>query len=526
MAFNPSSTIYLCNAPIDSTYQHQIYFSSKDQQFSYFYAKRVYALTDYLTVRKNKAGGGVQSSIKVAYNIDDLYKCNYMCYQNANHGTKWFYAFITDLVYVNEKTTEILFETDVWQTWGLDVELQESYVIREHSATDTIGDNVVPEAFSFNDYEMTKFPDGSTGLGEIGYIVTTSETVSNDGTTDLEYGSALFDITGLKQGLFFYYFKPDSAKLHQFLNNLDKDIVVSITALPSFCVKSATITHGTNSLLLDGEEGLITHADMGETSFSFNNTWHTTYGDFTPKNKKLFTSPFYNFVVVNNSGDEAVYNIEDFENPSIIKFKAYGNISVNPSVTLIPQKYKNVDENYPAGISIRNFPQISYNTDTYKLWLAKNQGSQILSYVGSGIQIASGIATAIATKGAGMAIGGAQAVSGVMGVLDTFNRDAQAQKEPNGSHAGSPQNDLLTALGKNKFDFYYRRLKAEYAKTIDAFFTMYGYQTNKLKVPNISSRPAFNYVQTNDCNIKGSIPANDMRAMKAMFNNGVTFWKP
>jgi hypothetical protein len=68
-------------------------------------------------------------------------------------------------------------------------------------------------------------------------------------------------------------------------------------------------------------------------------------------------------------------------------------------------------------------------------------------------------------------------------------------------------------------------IKKEYAKRIDEFFTMYGYKVNSLKIPNVSDRPYWNYVQTIDVNIKGSIPHNDMKRLKQMYNEGVTLWK-
>ena len=78
---------------------------------------------------------------------------------------------------------------------------------------------------------------------------------------------------------------------------------------------------------------------------------------------------------------------------------------------------------------------------------------------------------------------------------------------------------------KNTLTIYIRKIKKHQAKIIDDFFTMFGYQTNSVKVPNISSRPYFNYVQTKGVNIVGSIPNDDMRILKAMFDNGVTLWK-
>ena len=106
MAFKPSSTITLCKVPFDSSYKHVIYFRTASQKEEYFETRKAFQFTEYLTVRRTTADGSIKSSVKVNFNIDKLYGCNYMYYMNENHGDKIFYAFITQLVYVNEETTE------------------------------------------------------------------------------------------------------------------------------------------------------------------------------------------------------------------------------------------------------------------------------------------------------------------------------------------------------------------------------------------------------------------------------------
>ena len=59
----------------------------------------------------------------------------------------------------------------------------------------------------------------------------------------------------------------------------------------------------------------------------------------------------------------------------------------------------------------------------------------------------------------------------------------------------------------------------------DNFFTRYGYATKKLKIPNRSSRPHWNYVKTVNCTITGSIPTDAARNICSIYDNGITFWK-
>ena len=76
-------------------------------------------------------------------------------------------------------------------------------------------------------------------------------------------------------------------------------------------------------------------------------------------------------------------------------------------------------------------------------------------------------------------------------------------------------------------DFYFRNMcvNLSTAKAIDNFFDMYGYACNRHKVPNRSSRPYWNYVKTKGCVIVGSCPAEDIKKMCSIYDNGIRFWQ-
>lgn len=112
MYIQPQTNIrILKNVPLDTTYGHTIYFSDASSQQTYFTGKQKYNLGNYTyqRVKKGVARVGIKS--------DNLYDCNYMMFQNTSYGTKWFYAFITSVEFVNNECSEITFELDVMQTW-------------------------------------------------------------------------------------------------------------------------------------------------------------------------------------------------------------------------------------------------------------------------------------------------------------------------------------------------------------------------------------------------------------------------
>ena len=206
-------------------------------------------------------------------------------------------------------------------------------------------------------------------------------------------------------------------------------------------------------------------------------------------------------------------------------FEMMGDVSANPSIMIYPCNYKGITKNIDSGMSITGFPQCSVNTDMYKLWLAKNQFGVGLSVLGNVANVGMGVGTMVATGGMSASISGMQVMSGVSGLLDNMNTFYQASKEPNKVNQGNTKNNLLTAMKENKFKFYVQTLKKQYAKQIDDFFTMYGYQVNEIKKPNLNSRPYYNYVQTIDINIVGGVPNDDLNTLKNIFNHGVTLWK-
>lgn len=55
----------------------------------------------------------------------------YVMYQNENYSSKWFYAFIIGMEYVNDNCTNIYIKQDVWQTWQFDIQYLQSFVERE-----------------------------------------------------------------------------------------------------------------------------------------------------------------------------------------------------------------------------------------------------------------------------------------------------------------------------------------------------------------------------------------------------------
>lgn len=148
MSVQPNSTIYLLKGcDLDKGYNHTFYWGGtadeiKQKQYEYFISL---AKPNYGTFLQNTYQRSGKNSVRLQVLCDNIYDCNYIMFQNTNYGTKWFYAFIDEIKYINDNCTEIIYTIDDMQTWYTDYDLGECFVEREHSETDAIGDNICPE---------------------------------------------------------------------------------------------------------------------------------------------------------------------------------------------------------------------------------------------------------------------------------------------------------------------------------------------------------------------------------------------
>ena len=84
--------------------------------------------------------------------------------------------------------------------------------------------------------------------------------------------------------------------------------------------------------------------------------------------------------------------------------------------------------------------------------------------------------------------------------------------------------------GFNLFDdnrylaFYRMKICCEFEELLADTFATSGYTVKRVKVPNLRSRLRYNYIKTVGANIVGSFNQEDLALIKAIFNNGITFW--
>lgn len=124
MVFNPDTEIKLVRCPLSLDNKNQLTFENKQKQFEYFNSLPSLVITGCTYQRKN-------GTIRIPRKFEQIMTYDYVMYKNTHYMDKWFYAFITDLHYVNDYLSEINIATDVWQTWQFDLHFKQSFVERE-----------------------------------------------------------------------------------------------------------------------------------------------------------------------------------------------------------------------------------------------------------------------------------------------------------------------------------------------------------------------------------------------------------
>jgi hypothetical protein len=496
MYINPNTSIkILHNVPLDDTYEHTIYFGNSSAQSSYFsdLAKYTFEAQSYQRVKRGY--------IRIAKNAESLYDCNYLMFQNSAFGSKWFYAFIKSVEYINNAVSEIEFKIDVMQTWFFDYTLKECFIEREHSSTDTVGQNIVPENLELGEYVCHSYNTAGVS-NKLQYIV--DSTIGRDYSEQypVEYiiaGKTIF--SGVSQ------FSLTPKQLLSWMSGRGVD--GQITDGNTINENITKINNGVLNIRLGcPTEGV-----------SFSQKFTNSFNGYTPRNKKLLTYP-YNFLYVTNySGNSAVYKYEYFTNNEPSFTLSTDSMSGSPAI-LTPVNYKGVPENFGECITLSNFPTCTWNTSYYDRWLANATSTTVPNMITNVVTGAAGGAL-LGSPETALIGAGLGAISSVVSFMGEKHMAEITPPQAHGSQTG------FTGYWKNMVDFgiYAKQITNVMARTIDDYFDKFGYATHRLKIPNRNVRPHWCYTKTVGCTIKGSVPSDDMRLICNIYDKGITFWK-
>lgn len=534
----PNSTLQLFKGiNLDNRYMDTVYFASVAAQDSAFSSK-VFKQFNNLSYKRY-----TETSIKIEAQASDLLGVTYMRFKNNRAGDMWFYCFVNSVDYLSESACILTYEIDVIQTWLIQKgTLNPCMVKREHAKVDTFGSNLEPEGIGSDNYainELTFFTDLTN------YDVVIQTTGEPDDEELLKQN--IFDATHVIS-------LPcnDSedaeiikAGMQQLLGSWDagerEQEVVDLYMLPSVISRS----QGT----LPEDEDIT--MDMP-----------TSFDGYHPKNNKLWMYPFSYLICTTKCGDGGTFRWEYFEGVSPqsttkVKFTRVTTMVGGGQMACYPIRYNGINKNWDCAITFDDFPKCAFTFDAYQAWIAnggktKYENEKLLTKLKGATTIAKAYANTAEyaghtasqiasiptakkvdpiTTATSIAAGGirtvANAVDAGISIKEAFNKVnytfKDAMYEPNMTvGASSPS----IAVGQRLPNFYFQHchLKADEAKRCDDFLSCYGYATNRIKVPNLTGRRYWNFVMTENCTVKGDMPASSKEAIARIFDGGITLW--
>ena len=511
----PTSVIHiLSGVPINNSYEHTLYFSTKAEQTNYFRTKLVKTFDRYTYLRPGNI-------IKVAGDIANARNWNYLMFQNDSG--KWYYHFITKVVYLNDSAVEIHVELDVMQTYMFDWELHPCFIERMHTESDEFGEHTIPEGLETG--PLIRDSEQEINLEDNCILIMMSCNENGGQAWGKMYG-------GVYSGLAVYAVSADRpTALTAWLENASSggyvDAIVSMWMYPKDLV-SIEGTWGD----LDTFHVVNNVADFIEETVEDPLTNYKSIDGWIVQNKKTFCYPYTMMYVSNNMGGCAVYHRERFnpETPGKYKFRIYGALSPDSGVQLTPEHYKMTSGsvlNFEESLSLPAFPTCAWNSDTYKVWLAQNQNSQELAIQQAKIQAVAGAVTAVGSAPIGNIMGSVgglatayNAYNTVQGIMAQRADMAVQPDQARGTHSGN----INLTHGRHGFSVYFMTITGEYAKSIDQYFSRYGYKVNIVATPKLRTRELFTFVKTVGSLVTGNLGTEDQLKIQAVFDKGVTFW--
>lgn len=506
----PNTEIILIkDCPLDNTYDHTIFFTSKAAQYEYFSSlkKRTFVEQTYQRIKKG--------TLRVQVLSDDIYDCNYLMFKNKSFGNKNFYAFITNIEYINNVTSEITYEIDVMQTWHFDYEMGKCYVEREHIADDTFANNLAPEPVSIGEYVISSYKEYEF-MKEL-YIV--AAVVDTDASPDSNIYDGVFGGATLYAAT-----QTNRAAVNDLISRYIQkpESIISIYLVPTFCFDSATqllVETASDQMVKITKTIRSNYIGEGDSKLQLTED----LDGYVPQNKKMYTYPYNFYVLYNNQGQSLNIRYE-FCSDRTPKFRFRSCITQPVSTVANPIDYKNVDINYAESLAITNYPICSWAVDVYDAWVAQNSVPIAMNLIaGAWTPVITGGINALAgNAGAGISGGLSNTINNVINLMQVNYKASIAADVIKGSTQVGNINvssDVMTFFG------YRYTLNNHDAKRIDEFLTRYGYAKGRLKYPNRNVRPHWTYIKTAGAVITGSVPADDMNKICNIYDHGITFWK-
>lgn len=529
--FSPTTNLRLLSTPLESDYRNTLWFPNVTAQTAYFTSKTVKTYANFNYIKKD-------NTIVVPEEVDNLYNCNYIMYQNSNFGTRWFYAFINRMEWASNGSTRLYVSTDVIQTWFFDINYYQSYVDRCHSDTDTPGDNIVPEDF--------------TDISHGGY--------HQVGTHDLAPREIFLYATCTPTGM------PMSGQVLNGMYTGSAKVIGATTVNPepmneqlSNYVKQGTASAVSRIQQTTSQNGaIISFAKRPSYLACMSGTSQQAY---YPTNKKLLSGAFIT-CYFQMYGQELEFNPE-YINGANVQLKIlddgtsgslgcmvsnYSNARISgllvtttiPESTWAYNQYKN-DFNLHSGSNAIYNRRSSMTRSIQKDQAAAAVVSNAADAVSGTLNAfsAGSALRAIASSGGSLVSQANSIFQSGVGAYDAY-KNLQIYNTGNDAISedlkyinecyqapavgGVAASNVYLAGNETALSYGYKVPPLDIVKRCDKYLTVYGYKQSIYRNINLHARLNWTFIKTLGLNATGNFPDEDMKIIKSAFNNGIFFW--
>lgn len=553
----PNSIVKLLrDCPLDEKQRDTWYFQSVSEQRNYFESLVMVSFTS-LSYQRIKRG-----VIRLQYRAEQLLACNYMMFQNTTYNpTKWFYAFVDEVEYLNDNTCNVYYTIDVIQTWFFEYSELECFVKRMSVPDDTFGNNIEPEPFNLPEY----VGNGTAQIDDLQPVVICQSILPQSPAYDYTFFenticASVVRVMGTNSvGAIEDFIRTSMVNNPDYVFDLHMALVPN--GDPSYV---STVNSPSSDPRSDW--GYVKKTDRGafEKIFSVPSVALLTVGTSTlngwkPRNNKLYTYP-YNFLNVCNALGESInLRYEFFTSGYGTMLKCIGNVLAPACVKLYPVHYKHTegvlnDMYLGEQLGLTGFPSCSWSTDAFSVWWAQNSVPLQLKAVNTAIdlgltavtpstsvyeKVTSSLSTTttwdnkkVRNENATVTSGTHESPknytsavrSGVNSLFDALTDGYKASLQGQITK-GSYQNGSIN-FAKNWHHFYATRMSIPNvtAYRYDRYFDAFGYAINSVTTPKRYNRKLYTYVQTLNCLINGDLPSSDRSEIEKIYDEGVRFW--
>lgn len=497
--FRPETTVYLFrNTCVDD--ENQPYFESESAKLAWYNAHSPKSYEEYSYQRENR------NYIRVQDKAENLRMYDMMCFHNSAVG-RYVFCRIMEVEFINPNTTEITYEVDYMATYVDVIRFGPCWVEREMQDDDWDGskpswNNLQPEGIEPGPLRRVRVPGDQNALqlaaapsagGALDIIVLSAYNKEGEPIVSVR------ELAGIPTGLNVIKFGWPN-------NRVGLGNMIETYSLKGILDGIAAIFVGPVDWMdsVGGEEKVATMTP----------TWNMIEG-YQLVNAKCFTSEFCNFELSNGIGNSVQLRPENFTETDTIYIDVKGGFSAGGGGAIAyPRSYETNPMEH--GVVIPFDLQCAYVGNAFANWLAQNKASfatDILSSIGKGM-----VTTAIT----GTPVYGA--TSAITSIMGSIAKVADRMVDPLAIGGQSAGNGINYTIGNVRFTASLLCPYVANLRSIDDFFSRFGYRTNRFKVPNVNTRPKWNYVKTSGAVCTGPFPKKAQIAMEKLMNNGVTFW--